>query len=157
MRNTPPPPLTLPCLPCISSSLLLPSVRYIFTTFLSRPGNASISLRWYACFQRYFIIVNHAKDRLSRGDCQIRHVIVTNYDDLEGMEALEEFAVTASNDQVATAAADFLVTLPIRLDFEFHSNEKSMIYQRLVMRCMELLSINYRDIKAGAEKGGAAR
>lgn len=110
---------------------------FIFNSFLCCPPSDDVLSEWWHCFEQYFIAVNVLRDCLTGGNPR-----VTNYDDLDGMDALWKFAVCAHGEEVANNAAGVLVQIPIRLDFVYQDQEKCEIYRRFVVTCMDLLARN---------------
>jgi len=118
--------------------------QYVFT-LLCQVQVEKMTKQWFESFQTYFIELNNRIKSLKNPNAV--WLVITDFQKLQGRQALWNFAHRSTDPQVSQAARHFLTTIHIRLDSSLKSEEKRNIYGSFVQNCMGLLSNNYTAVK----------
>eukprot|EP00808_Paulinella_micropora_P003067 g72370.t1 len=132
--------------------------KHVFEEFLCKSDPAQITPLWYQCFQDYFLELNLKQGAITTANP--KWLMVQDFTKLLGMNALWKYSIDTKDSKVSRMARDFLVTMNLRLDTSYTSDQKRKIFSTYMSKCIDKLRevhASLKEVAAGSPEHEQAK
>lgn len=141
-------------------ALSLEGVEYVFNDLLSSAAKLDLTrlpMDGYYCFESYFLHINSQAGFLQLPSHATKHMTVTDFNKLRGMNALWRMVEHCGVSEVAAASSKLLVTMHIRQEFQIQSKDRRCIFEKFISHIFKELQDMIKNLRADNADGNFSR